>query len=282
MAAGLLLVVLGLRAAAPGGHPPDAVIVVDGVPLGAEDVVRRAAGSAGGYEVSDDAALRAAIDQTILDELVVQRAVGLGLVHTDPVIRRRLVQALQDLAASRALAHDPDESELRDWYEAHRGALTGPERFRVDALLVPRRAELDGGAEVAALRRRLDDEPWATVVAGREDPAYRSLAGRLVDARALRASLGDSLLRAVRATPAGGIAGPIRSARGHHLLRVSERAKGEPLPYEQARATVRTRYERQAAREAFQADLEAMRAAADVWIADDAPSRLRAAAAAAR
>ena len=66
--------------------------------------------------------------ETEPDAAVEQQARTLGLVHSDPIIRRHLIDLIRLTAAALPPAALPDEAELRRYYAAHADAYAPPDR----------------------------------------------------------------------------------------------------------------------------------------------------------
>ena len=65
------------------------------------------------------------------DAVVEREARTLGLVHSDPIIRRHLIDLMRLTAASLPPAALPDDAELRRYYAAHADAYALPDRVRL-------------------------------------------------------------------------------------------------------------------------------------------------------
>ena len=83
----------------------------------------------------------------VRDELMVSRAKELGLDRGDPIIRRRLLHKMRELAS---LGDAPTDEELRAYYEEHAERYVIPDRVDID-VVIPR-AEDDTDKLLAGLR----------------------------------------------------------------------------------------------------------------------------------
>lgn len=73
--------------------------------------------------------LAALVDDFVEEEVYYREALALGLDQDDTVIRRRLRQKMEFLAASRADAIAPGEAELRAHFASHLDRFTEPARL---------------------------------------------------------------------------------------------------------------------------------------------------------
>ncbi|MGX7951559.1 peptidylprolyl isomerase [Tsuneonella sp. HG249] len=178
-----------------------------------------------------DAELKAVTSRWIREEILYREALRLGLDEGDAVVRKRLAQKMDVIAASAADAETPSNEALEKWRNSH------PERFAQDMKLsfdqlyftsrgraVVAKTLLGGGAD------------WTKV----GDPV--SLPPHFEEARtsAVASEMGDEFARAAARLTAGREwQGPIESALGWHLVRLTARQPGTLPPL----AAIRQRVE---------------------------------------
>ena len=199
-------------ARAPEALPPsaDAVAWVHGRPIAREsyESALRAVASdrkGGALEPGDaERVLNRLIDQ----ELLIDRAIELGLHERDPQLRNQLATAMIDFLVRRAEdeATDATEDELRAFYEAERFRFERAPQYRV---------AVEGTAMPIPGGFLLEKE-----LAQRLGP---SMAERVTEMR-----VGDS----------------IASADGAYQLWLLERRAGEVAPFDEAREAVLAAYQR--------------------------------------
>ena len=158
-AAGLLV-----AAAAVIGERPD----VDDLPDGAvarvgdamirvEEYERLVAGLESDRREPIDATLRRHVLERMIDEeLLVQRAVELGLVDIDRRVRANLTSAMIQSIVDDAEEYEATQSDLRSFYASEGDFFTSPGRLRVAQIFFRMRATERGTAEerAAAAERR--------------------------------------------------------------------------------------------------------------------------------
>ena len=183
--------------------------------------------------------LRGVIESVVREEILSREAIALGLDRDDPVVRRRLAQKLSFLAKDMMPPPQPTEAEL----EAHLEA--DPERYRFPARVSIRqilfspdrrgeRALADAGSALAALRKDPDAPTDAVGDPSMLRPEYREMSRT-----DLNRGFGDAFGGAVMELAPGAWEGPVRSAFGLHLVRVTERVEGRMPDLAEVRDSVR-------------------------------------------
>jgi parvulin-like peptidyl-prolyl isomerase len=163
------------------------------------------------------------LDQWIREEIFYREARKLGLDENDTIIRRRLAQKLTFLNEDLANAEAPTESELSTFFEQNVADYMIPERYSFEHryFSTDRREDAKADAQ-AALAGDDPGDPFILQKSYAERSAREigDLFGREF-AEALETLAGDQPDR---------WQGPIRSAYGWHLVRLSSRQPGrEPL-----------------------------------------------------
>lgn len=159
--------------------------------------------------------LRGLVSDYLREQLYAREAVELGLDENDTLIRRRLAQKMQFIVDDTARALEPDDRVLIDYYESHRERFAMPRRVWFEHVQFSgdsaesRAAAALGTIEDAADPLTVGDRSLLPVTFEGEDEA------------AIDRLLGDGFAKGLAGVRAGGWAGPIRSAYGAHLVRVS-------------------------------------------------------------
>ncbi len=269
---GLVLATIGLLDpdARPGGALPEgAVARVNDALIRSDDFERLVAGVENDTRNPASQEVRARVLARMIDEeLLVQRALELGLGRSDRRVRANLVSAMIASATAEAETREPDEEELREFYEAERDFFTQSGRvhlrqvyFRVpgpdgDAATAERAAQasvrLRGGAPFEEVRDALGDREISPVPDG------------LLPPQKLLEYVGPTALRAALALEAGEISDPVRSGTGYHVLVMV--ANGPPTvpPFDDTIARVRAEWIRHAGDRALREYLDDLRRRADV------------------
>jgi parvulin-like peptidyl-prolyl isomerase len=246
----------------PAGGPPlptDAVAVVNGVSIARADFEQAVAAVAAdrrrGLREGDSQRVLARL---IDEELLLQRALALGLVRREPRVRGQLVSLMIDAALAETGAREVSDADLRAFYDEHRDYFAQPGRLRVVHRAV---VGTDGAARerAVALAQALRDgrvpEAGTEVVTAPEAP---------LPVTKLEQYMGPSVLETALALPVGAVSQPIASSGGYHVVQVVEREPDVMPPFEAVQAAVRGEVTRRQGEEALRAYLTQLRSEADV------------------
>ena len=187
-----------------------------------------------------DQELKASIARFIDDEVMVHEARRLELDRGDLIIRRRLIQKMQFLIDDMAIATPPTESELIAWFNDHRAQYRGVERHDVVHVYfsTERRGE---DAERDALEAL---NAWRAVGATPSGDPF--LGGEQLTRRTqqqLTRRFGEIFAAKVgvvsRAQAPKVWYGPVKSAFGYHLVRVTSTQPAAEPTLDAVRSRVR-------------------------------------------
>lgn len=183
-----------------------------------------------------DKELSGLVDDWVREEIFYREGRSLGLDRDDPVIKRRLRQKLEVMQEESFGGDAPTDAVLKEYLARNAG------RFREPVRVTFEQVYFSGDASVAEVER--------SVAAAREalrrgaDPASLGqptmLAQRYDDVPIDMVShdFGAEFAARVAAAPIGEWRGPIASAFGAHLVRVSTREVGTLPPLEEIRPAV--------------------------------------------
>jgi hypothetical protein len=177
--------------------------------------------------------LQGLVESWVREEIFYREGVAMGLDRDDPVVRRRVGQKLEFIVDG-ATPTPPTAAELQAWLDAHADKYQVEPRYTLTQIYfdVARHGEkLD--ADVAAVRRALDA---GKTPAG--DPTLLPLALDEAEAAELKRVFGKEFADAVKALPVGAWQGPLRSAFGVHLVKLSAREAGRLATLDEVRAEV--------------------------------------------
>jgi hypothetical protein len=178
-----------------------------------------------------EAELAEIIDGTIREEVYVREALTLGLDRDDAVIRRRLQMKMEFLTESGAEVVTPDDATL----QAHLAA--NPDRFTEAPLVALEQVMLDSADPAAAagtLARLRQGEDPASV--GR--PTMLPFATRPSPPQVIDSIFGPDFFTSIATFPVGTWDGPVDSAFGTHLVRITDRREGRTPPLAEIREKV--------------------------------------------
>ena len=277
-AAGLAVAATALVGArAPhAGLPEGAIATVNGELVRADDYARAlAALAADRRDPLGEDDRRRVLDRLVDEELLVQRALELGLARRDRLVRAELAGAAIGLLGTTADAPEPTRAELEAFYDAHRDDFTEPGRIRVEQVFVGAASVEDearaGGRAAAAARRLRAGDALAGVRRDLGDEEVAPPPDALLPPAKLREYLGETATRAALALTPGGVSDPVRSGAGFHVLRVVEREAARVPPFDEIVDAVRAQRRRRGDEEALRTALDSLRRRADVRVAERLP-----------
>jgi parvulin-like peptidyl-prolyl isomerase len=271
-ACGLLMAAYGILESPSGSKqimPADAVAVVNGEVLRRDNYERLLAGFASdSRNPIDDEVRRHILDRMIEEELLVQRALALGLATVDRRVRADLTSSLIESVVSGAEEREPENDELRSFYAEEAAFFARPGRYRVDQILFRIPYEDDGQNALerarAARAELVAGVPFEEVAERLGDEEISPLPNTLLPAMKLREYIGPTALGAVMELETGETSLPVRSGIGIHLLRLTDSLPSTSLPFEEIEDQVRREYIRRTGDRALRSYLEQLRAESDV------------------
>lgn len=231
----------------------------------------------------DDALRKRVLERMVDEELLVQRALDLGLAVVDRRVRGELTSGLIDSIVSEADARSLSPAEIEEHYAANIEFFTRPGRLRAETLLFADRpvssgAEADGEpalsperrAEEAAQRLRAlapgdragvarIGERWAT-------PQISPAPDTLLPASKLRDYVGPTVLKALGDLEVGIWSEPIATGGGWVLARLLAREPAVVPPLGEVENLVRQDLKRRRGDEALGDYLRQLRAEIPVRI----------------
>jgi hypothetical protein len=182
--------------------------------------------------------LKGLIDDHVKEEILVHQALDLGLDRDDTVVRRRLRQKMEFLNAADAESLTATDAELDAYLKANAAA------FEIDPMLAfqqvflnPQRRGDTIAQDAASVLEALLTNP-ATDRALFGDPTLLPpdlpLSGKTSIGQTFGADFAEDLNKA----PLGQWSGPVDSAFGLHLIRVTERVAGRVPALDEVRDAV--------------------------------------------
>jgi len=246
----------------------DAVAVVDGVPIPRSvfDSAIEGLASAKRNPLTD-AEKREALDRIIDEELLLRRALELGLAESDPTSRKALVNAMLQFSVADAAKLEPTEEQLRTFY-ADRPKLIAPQPLlTVRATSFPN-TDLDRIARVQTAMN--EGKAFEAAVAAAGGELILLPKGPVVPAK-IAEYAGASIRDIALTLEKGQTAGPIEVGRRAVYVHLIDRADSPPPALEHVRDVVAEEWRKRTSEEAFETYVKTLRAKARVTFANDAP-----------
>ncbi len=274
-AIGLALASLGLLEERPDPErlPPEAAAVVGDRTIRRVDYQRVLAGVAGDLRSPvDETVRRRVLDRMIDEELLVQRALELGLAVIDRRVRGELTAGLIDSIVAEVDGAPPSAADVERHYEENRDFFTRPGRLRARTLYFStRRGDQDPRGPAlerarTARSRLLAGEAVDSVETALADRQVSPIPDTLLPASKIRDYVGPSVLEALLEIEAGTWSEPIEAGGGVHLATLVEREPSIAPPLSEIEALVRQDLQRRRGDEALRAYLDDLEARTPILI----------------
>ncbi len=212
------------------------------------------------------------LDRLIDEELLVQRALTLGLAETDPAIRKALATAVVDAAVIESRAESVSDERLREFFRANLSYFMRPSAMRVDRVVF--RDDSPHGDALGRAQATLAHAPTAPnledAAGDLADDAVADLPDTLLPLKTLQQYIGPDGLASMRGLEAGERTPVLRTSYGYQILQVMELETAAVPSFDELREQVRNEYQRQRGEEALREYLARLRAEANIAIAAEA------------
>jgi parvulin-like peptidyl-prolyl isomerase len=243
----------------------DAIAVVDGVaiPRSVYETAIEGLASAKRNPLTDEER-REALDRIIDEELLLRRAIKLGLPESDPPSRKALVNAMLQLSVADAAKLEPTDAELAKFY-AERPKLIAPQPLLTVRAVSFDSANADG---IAKFKAALDaGKPFLASVAGTGGDGVLLPGGPVIPAKVAEYA-GASVRDAALGLTAGQTSAPLSIGRRVVFVHVIDRIEAPPPPLEEVKGVVADEWRKRATEKAFEDYLKALRSTARITYAD--------------
>jgi hypothetical protein len=166
--------------------------------------------------------LRGLVADYVKEEVFYREAVGIGLDRDDTVIRRRLRQKMEFVSEDVAESRQPTEAELRQFLDAHADKFVAARTLTFQQVFLS--ADRRGDAAPRDAERLLAElqagkGPADPAQAG--DPTMLPPSMEQATPQDIANTFGEAFATDAEAAPVGQWMGPVESAYGLHLVRVT-------------------------------------------------------------
>lgn len=182
--------------------------------------------------------LRATLDRWIDEQVLYREALALGLDRRDVIVQRQLTQKMRFLIEDNTLPGEVTDAELQAWLDRYPERYGRAETVSFEQVFLSRGrhgGQLQATAEMAV--QTLHSDPSAFVGLG--DPFLTGQVVTSADAARLRREFGSGFSEALAQLPEGKWSGPVTTAFGLHLVRVTAREAFRPQPLAEVAGQVR-------------------------------------------
>ena len=205
------------------------------------------------------------LDQLVAEELLLGRALELGLPHKDSVTRRRLVAAMvEHLTAEADRAGSVSEAEARRYYQANLEKFRGVPRYLANRIFF-RGTGAESGARAEAAHSELKAGlAFTGIKASRGDAPLLGLPHGALQATALRRYLGPTAARTVTELQPGSYSSPVKAADGFSILLLERKEAGAVMAWEMVRGAAEAMIRRERRAEQMERGLSRIKRASTV------------------
>jgi hypothetical protein len=220
----------------------------------------------------DQSIRRLVLDRMIDEELLVQRALELGLAAIDRRVRGELTSGLMDSIVGEADADAASESEVARHFEENVDFFTRPGRLHAQTIYFSSRGDgrrQDGSAAERAGRAVTQlraGEPTSEIESLLGDPQVSPLPNGMLPPSKVRDYVGPIVLQSLGALVLGEWSEPIESGGGFYVARVIEREPRIIPAFEQVEDLVRQDLKRRRGDQALRDYLDDLRTRTPVAI----------------
>ncbi|WP_170558139.1 peptidyl-prolyl cis-trans isomerase [Ruegeria atlantica] len=196
--------------------------------------------------------LKALVDATVREEVLVREARKLGLDQGDQVIRARLAQKMDFLTEAIAASVEPEPQVLQSFLEENPERFTTPPKIAFDQVYLgenPGSEAIESAIEAANTSQDWSEIGWTTLLP-------KSMP--LTTLRVVDANFGAGFSSALDDLEPGNWSGPVQSAYGIHIVRVTETQEPVLPNLEEIRDAVVLEWRREAGSELAQAQYESL------------------------
>ena len=172
-----------------------------------------------------DAELDDQVEHLLREEILYREALRLGLDRDDAVVRKRMANKMDFLAASMVESAPADDAVLRQWLARHRARFARDSSYSFDQRYFAQR----GAANCASAEGMEHAGDAISLPASFENAPRNDVEARL--GSAFMANLD-------RLAPDGKWAGPVQSGFGWHCVRLRQRTAGQTPPLAAIRSEV--------------------------------------------
>jgi parvulin-like peptidyl-prolyl isomerase len=245
----------------------DAAAIVDGVPIPRSVYDSAIAGlEAAKRNPLTDAEKRQALARIIDEELLLRRAVELGLAESDPTARKALVNAMLQFSIAEAAKLEPTDDDLRRFYTERPKLIAPQPLLTVRAVSLP----VEDEARIDRLRVSLvKGHNFERAVAAADATLIVLPTGPVIPSK-IAEYAGGTVRDVALGLDKGQTAGPVQIGRRVVFVHLVDRTDAPPPPLEDVRDLVAEEWRKRKTEEAFEAYVAQLRARARITIAPDA------------
>ena len=203
------------------------------------------------------------LDRLVEEELLVNRAVELGLPYSDKIARGYLVNSLLILITDEAINSAPSQKALKKFFHENPQLFSPATKVATQIIFIEEESE-EGRKKAETIRQRWEHLPRGRIEVQDQPPLH--VPESLVPIIKLADYLGDETASEIARLAIGETSVPAPWMGGWVVARLMNRTGGQPPPFEDVSPRVLEAFRRQEAEEEYQRYMENIRAMADIKI----------------
>lgn len=241
---------------------PEAAADGPRIEIGADDIRQMAvAWLAQGRAPLTRDQMQSLVDQKVAEEVLFREGLALGLDRNDEIIKRRIAQKMDFLAADIAAMQEPERAELVAWFDNNTDRFSLPPRASFRQLYFsPDKRGTAARDDAAAALAALAGKPAASAEsAALADPFILRSYYRDSTPEQMLKEFGPGFADDLFTLAPGGWRGPIQSGYGWHLVWIDAMEPGRVPAFEEVEADVKSAWQEARYQEIKRDALEEMR-----------------------
>lgn len=184
-----------------------------------------------------DEELKSLIQQNIKQEIFYQEAIKMNLDHNDEIIKRRLSQKMQFLSSDIANMNEPNDKDLRDFYQENIDDYMSPYSYEMYQIIFSPDRRDDPKTDAQTTLQKIETkDPVSAKNAGDNMPFPFYF--EAVDENELNRQLGMEFSQELEKIETDQWSGPVKSGFGYHLVYIVKKETPSPIEFETIKAEV--------------------------------------------
>lgn len=211
------------------------------------------------------------LNRMIEEKLLIQRGVEIGLIQSDPQVRKAITSAMINSVVTETASLQPQEKALRKFLADNKSYFAKPARLRVQQLVFKKREPKDDVHARAkqAFEALQQGGSVAEVQQQYADQQLLNIPNVLLPSHKLREYIGPTLLKVAAQMQPGSISRALRTPDGYSILLVLDNEPSGDVDFDKVREQVEHEYQRRAGDKALRDYLDSLRNEADVVLAPE-------------
>ncbi len=179
------------------------------------------------------------LERMIEEELLIKRAIDLGMLENNPMARGTIVQQMIKNIIAEGSRIEPEEKELIEFFEENIGFFTKANRLRVRQIYFSKVEFGDKVLEEArdAFTRLLEGETFDQVALSGSNSALK-VPDTLMNLSKVREYIGPSLMREAQLLKPGQFSEPMKVSGGYKIIYLVDREDAPKPEYYNIRSSV--------------------------------------------